>query len=114
MRGMHQARPSASAAVAASCDTTGGHPPPAGSPKSAFWQAAVTACDSIINYNDFDNLIFVSEAFNDGMGTVRNAWPYGVAGTFATATGVNVTGLNPMIVSVTSDTTWIVNPPISQ
>jgi hypothetical protein len=36
------------------------------------------------------------------------------AGTFATATGVNVTGLNPIIVSVTSDTTWILNPPISQ
>ncbi|MBL8007657.1 MAG: hypothetical protein JNJ56_09005 [Ignavibacteria bacterium] len=58
-----------------------------GSPKNTFWQQAVTGCDSTINYNDFDNLIFVSEAFTDGMGNVMNAWPYGGAGTFSTAEG---------------------------
>lgn len=58
-----------------------------GSPINTFWQQAVTGCDSTINYNDFDNLIFVSEAFTDSMGNVMNAWPYGGAGTFTTAEG---------------------------
>ena len=58
-----------------------------GSPKGAFWQAAVTACDGTIDYNNFDNLIFISETWTDGMGNVMNAWPYGGAGTFATAEG---------------------------
>ncbi len=58
-----------------------------GAPKNGFWQAAVTGCDSVVNYDDFDNLIFVSEAFTDGAGNVLNAWPYGGAGTFATAEG---------------------------
>lgn len=58
-----------------------------GSPKGAFWQQAVTECDSTINYDDFDNLIFVSEAFTDSTGNVLNAWPYGGAGTFTTAEG---------------------------
>lgn len=58
-----------------------------GAPKSTFWQAAVTACDGTINYNDFDNLIFISEAWTDSAGAVMNAWPYGGAGTFATAEG---------------------------
>jgi len=58
-----------------------------GSPKATFWQAAVTACDGTINYNNFDNLIFISETFTDSMGVVMNAWPYGGAGTFTTAEG---------------------------
>lgn len=58
-----------------------------GSPKNTFWQQAVTGCDSTLDYDDFDNLIFVSEAFTDAMGNVMNAWPYGGAGTFTTAEG---------------------------
>lgn len=58
-----------------------------GAPKGAFWQQAVTACDSTVNYNDFDNMIFVSETGIDSMGSVAYAWPYGGAGTFTTAEG---------------------------
>jgi hypothetical protein len=36
------------------------------------------------------------------------------AGSFAPATGVNVVGVNPIIVSVTSSTVWKLNSPISQ
>jgi M6 family metalloprotease-like protein len=58
-----------------------------GAPKNAFWQQAVTACDSVIDYNNFDNLIFVSERWSDGAGSFMNAWPYGGAGTFSTSEG---------------------------
>lgn len=58
-----------------------------GSPKGAFWQQAVTACDSTVNYNNFDNMIFVSEVGLDSMGNPANAWPYGGGGTFTTAEG---------------------------
>ncbi|MFA6703092.1 MAG: CARDB domain-containing protein [Dysgonamonadaceae bacterium] len=58
-----------------------------GSPKGAFWQQAVTGCDSTVNYNDFDNLIFVSETGIDSMSNTAYAWPYGGAGTFTTAEG---------------------------
>jgi hypothetical protein len=36
------------------------------------------------------------------------------AGSFAPASGVNVVGVNPIIVSVTSSTVWKLNSPISQ
>lgn len=58
-----------------------------GSPKAAFWQQAITECDGTINYDDFDNLIFISETGVDSMGNPANAWPYGGASTFSTAEG---------------------------
>lgn len=67
-----------------------------GSPKNTFWQAAVTACDSTINYNDFDNLVFISEAWTDSSGDVRNAWPYGGASVFSTAEGSKNLGVVSM------------------
>ena len=67
-----------------------------GSPKNTFWQQAVTACDDTLNYNDFDNLIFVSEAFTDSMGNVMNAWPYGGSGIFSTSEGSKNLGVISM------------------
>lgn len=67
-----------------------------GAPTGAFWQQAVTACDSTINYNNYDNLIFISEQFTDSMGNVMNAWPYGGAGTFSTAEGSKNLGVVSM------------------
>ncbi|MEJ7588017.1 MAG: hypothetical protein WKI04_10705 [Ferruginibacter sp.] len=67
-----------------------------GSPINTFWQDAMTGCDSTINYNNYDNLIFVSEQWSDGMGNFMNAWPYGGAGTFSTAEGSKNLGVVSM------------------
>ncbi len=67
-----------------------------GRPLAGFYQAAITAADSTINYNNYDNMIFVSEQFTDGAGTVLNAWPYGGAGTFSTAEGSKNLGVISM------------------
>ncbi|QJW91227.1 hypothetical protein HNV11_18530 [Spirosoma taeanense] len=54
-----------------------------GWPLTAFGQAGITAGDSLINYNNYDTIIFVSEQATGSM----NAWPYGWGGTFSTAEG---------------------------
>ncbi|MBC3785675.1 CARDB domain-containing protein [Spirosoma utsteinense] len=61
-------------------DTTAGK---VGWPLTALGQAAITAGDSVINYNNYDTIIFVSEQATGSM----NAWPYGWGGTFTTAEG---------------------------
>lgn len=67
-----------------------------GAPFAAFWQQAMTACDSAIDYNNYDNLIFVSEQFVDAAGAFFNAWPYGGGGTFTTAEGIKNLGVVSM------------------
>jgi M6 family metalloprotease-like protein len=67
-----------------------------GAPFNSFWQQAVTACDSVVNYNNYDNMIFISERWSDGMGSFMNAWPYGGAGTFSTAEGSKNLGVVSM------------------
>ncbi len=58
-----------------------------GAPKGGFWQAAVTAGDSLINYNNFDSVVFISEQATGDGGVMLNAWPYANGGTFSTAEG---------------------------
>jgi M6 family metalloprotease-like protein len=67
-----------------------------GAPTGAFWQQAMTACDATIDYNNYDNLIFVSEQFFDAAGAAFNAWPYGGSGVFATAEGTKTLGVVSM------------------
>ncbi len=67
-----------------------------GKPTNSFWQAAVTAGDDLINYNDFDSIIFISETFRDGSGNTLHAWPYGGSSVFATAEGSKNLGIVSM------------------
>ena len=75
-------------------DTTAN--PNIGRPLAGFYQAAITASDSIINFNNYDNVIIISEQFTDGMGNVFNAWPYGGGGTFSTSEGSKNLGVVSM------------------
>lgn len=63
-----------------------------GSPKAATWQAFVTAADGVVNYNNYQLVIFVSEQATGSM----NAWPYGGGGTFSTAEGNKALGVMSM------------------
>lgn len=59
-----------------------------GSPKGTFYQACFTAGDGVINYNNFDTLLCVSQHV-DGP-PVKSAWPYasiGNWGPYTTAEG---------------------------
>jgi M6 family metalloprotease-like protein len=59
-----------------------------GTPKGAYFQACFTAGDGLINYNDFDTLLCVSQS--DTGPPMRSAWPYasiGNWGPYTTAEG---------------------------
>lgn len=59
-----------------------------GSPKGTYYQACFTAGDSLINYNDFDTLLCVSQPVTGT--SPRAAWPYasiGDWGPYTTADG---------------------------
>lgn len=59
-----------------------------GIPKGEFFQACFTAGDDLINYNDFDTLLCVTQHVNGP--PVRSAWPYasiGEWGPYTTAEG---------------------------
>lgn len=52
-----------------------------GTPKGTFFQAAITAGDSAINYNNFDTILCVSRSVDPvGMTPGRSAWPYASIG----------------------------------
>lgn len=51
-----------------------------GSPKGAYYQACFTAGDGVINYNDFDTLLCVSQQV-DGPPR-KSAWPYASIGSW--------------------------------
>jgi M6 family metalloprotease-like protein len=65
-----------------------------GSPKGSYYQACFTAGDGLINYNDFDTLLCVSQSVNATATTpAKSAWPYasiGEWGPYTTSEG-NVT-----------------------
>lgn len=63
-------------------------------PQGSYWQACVTAGDSLINYNNFDTLVCVSQQV-DGP-PVQRAWPYANGGTFTTAEGNRSLGVISM------------------
>jgi M6 family metalloprotease-like protein len=66
-------------------------------PKATYWQACVTAGDSLINYTNFDMLICVSQEVPATATTAaRAAWPYGGSGTFTTAEGNRSLGVVSM------------------
>lgn len=49
-----------------------------GSPKGTYYQACFTAGDGLINYNNFDTLLCVSQSVTGS--SMRSAWPYGSIG----------------------------------
>lgn len=52
-----------------------------GTPKGTFFQSAITAGDSAINYNNFDTILCVSRSVDAvGMTPGRSAWPYASIG----------------------------------
>jgi M6 family metalloprotease-like protein len=63
-------------------------------PAAAYWQACVTAGDSLIDYTQFDTLVCVSQQV-DGP-PQRRAWPYANGGTFTTAEGNRSLGVISM------------------
>ena len=59
-----------------------------GTPKGTYFQACFTAGDSLINYNNFDTLLCVSQSVTGA--SARSAWPYasiGRWGAYTTAEG---------------------------
>ncbi|WP_250032954.1 CARDB domain-containing protein [Paractinoplanes maris] len=65
-----------------------------GTPKGAYFQAAITAADGLIDYDDFDSVVCVSQSA-DG----SSAWPYasiGSWGPYATAEGQKNLGVVSM------------------
>lgn len=62
-----------------------------GSPKGAFYQACITAGDSLINYGQFDTVVCVTQSVPaKGTDPAKSAWPYasiGSWGPYATADG---------------------------
>ena len=62
-----------------------------GTPKGTFFQAAITAGDSLINYNNFDSVVCVSQSVPaSGTTPARSAWPYasiGAWGPYTTSEG---------------------------
>lgn len=68
-----------------------------GSPKGAYYQACITAADSLIDYNKFDTVLCVSQQV-DGPPR-KGAWPYasiGSWGPYPTAEGNKYLGLISM------------------
>jgi M6 family metalloprotease-like protein len=63
-----------------------------GAPKAASWQTFITAADGVVNYNNYQLIIFVSEQATGS----RNAWPYGGPGTFSTSEGDKSLGVVSM------------------
>lgn len=71
-----------------------------GSPKGAYYQACFTAGDSIINYNNFDTLLCVSQSVTGP--PAKSAWPYasiGNWGPYTTADG----NLNRGVISMPNE-----------
>lgn len=56
-----------------------------GAPIGDFWQSAVTAADSVVNYNNFDTVVFISQEVTGP--PLQRAWPYGGRNNFTTAEG---------------------------
>jgi len=68
-------------------------------PRSQLWSAGITAGDSVINYNNYDSVVFVSQEVpaNAMAGTpFMFAWPYANGGTFSTAEGNKTLGVISM------------------
>jgi M6 family metalloprotease-like protein len=63
-------------------------------PAAGYWQACVTAGDSLIDYTQFDTLACISQQV-DGPPQQR-AWPYANGGTFTTAEGNRTLGVISM------------------
>lgn len=54
-----------------------------GTPKGTYFQAAITAGDSLIDYDDFDSVLCVSRSVDPaGMAAGRSAWPYASIGSW--------------------------------
>ena len=68
-----------------------------GSPKNGFDQACITAADSLINYNDYQSVIFVVQPWNttdlNGNPLERAPWPQAWGGTYTTAEGSKTLGV---------------------
>ena len=62
-----------------------------GTPKGTFFQAAITAGDSLIDYNNFDSVVCISQGVSAaGMVAAKSAWPYasiGAWGPYTTSEG---------------------------
>lgn len=62
-----------------------------GTPKGSFFQAAITAADSLINYNDFDTVVCITQSVPAAGSTpAKSAWPYasiGAWGPYTTGEG---------------------------
>jgi M6 family metalloprotease-like protein len=71
-----------------------------GTPKGNYFQAAITAADGDVNYNDFDTILCVSRSVDPvGMTAGRFAWPYasiGHWGPYTTSEGNKNLGLISM------------------
>lgn len=68
-----------------------------GTPKGTYFQACFTAGDSLINYNNFDSLLCVSQSVTGP--PAKSAWPYasiGSWGPYATADGNKTCGVISM------------------
>ncbi len=54
-----------------------------GTPKGAFFQAAITAGDSLIDYNNFDTVACITQSVPAaGMTPAKSAWPYASIGSW--------------------------------
>jgi len=68
-------------------------------PRSQLWSAGITAGDTLINYNNYDSVVFVSQEVpaNAMAGTpFMFAWPYANGNTFSTAEGNKTLGVISM------------------
>jgi M6 family metalloprotease-like protein len=74
-----------------------------GSPKGSFYQACFTAGDALINYNNFDTLLCVSQSVPaTATSPMKSAWPYasiGQWGPYTTAEG----NLNRGVISMPAE-----------
>lgn len=68
-----------------------------GNPKNGFDQACITAGDSLINYNQYQSVIFVVQPWNttdsNGNPLERAPWPQAWAGTYSTSEGNKTLGV---------------------
>jgi len=71
-----------------------------GSPKAGIDQACITAGDTLIDYNQYQSIIFVMQPWNttDAMGNPveKSPWPYGWGGTYSTTEGSKSLGVLQM------------------
>lgn len=62
-----------------------------GTPEGSFFQAAITAGDSVINYNNFDTVVCITQSVPaSGTASAKSAWPYasiGAWGPYTTSEG---------------------------